>query len=397
MHLARFDIARFLATAWQKQPLLIRNPWAQWDNPLEPDELAGLACEAGVESRLIVRGADGLTLEHGPLAEDRFAGLGADPWTLLVQAVDQHAPQVAALIEPFRFVPDWRIDDVMISYATDGAGVGPHYDQYDVFLIQGLGRRRWRVGPRCDAATPRQPHADLALIADFAATDEWVLEPGDILYVPPGFAHDGVALGDDCMTYSIGFRAPSRAELVEGWGAHVADALEDAVDAQADRYADPDLALQDHPGEITAQALDRLHAMALEALADRAAFARWFGQMNTCAKYPDTDWRPEAPADPQDVAQALAQGMPLRRNPAHRLAFMAEGGAQALLFADGQCHAGVPRPLAEALCGGADVLLDPALAGAPGTAALVTALIDQGTLAFDDGSEDDRDNDDWAD
>jgi 50S ribosomal protein L16 3-hydroxylase len=208
MHLARFDIARFLATAWQKQPLLIRNPWAQWDNPLEPDELAGLACEAGVESRLIVRGPDGLTLEHGPLAEDRFAGLGADPWTLLVQAVDQHAPQVAALIEPFRFVPDWRIDDVMISYATDGAGVGPHYDQYDVFLIQGLGRRRWRVGPRCDAATPRQPHADLALIADFAATDEWVLEPGDILYVPPGFAHDGVALGDDCMTYSIGFRAP---------------------------------------------------------------------------------------------------------------------------------------------------------------------------------------------
>lgn len=393
MHLAHFDVARFLATAWQKQPLLIRNPWGAWHNPLEPDELAGLACEPGVESRLIVRGAAGLTLEHGPLAEDRFATLGADPWTLLVQAVDQHVAQVAALIEPFRFVPDWRIDDVMISYATDGAGVGPHYDQYDVFLIQGLGRRKWRVGPRCDAATPRQDHADLALIADFAATGEWVLEPGDILYVPPGFAHDGVALGDDCMTYSIGFRAPSRAELVEGWGAHVADALEDKPDAAADRYADPDLPLQDHSGEITPAALDRLHALTLEALADRAAFARWFGQMNTCAKYPETDWRPEEPADRAEVAAHLAQGGMLRRNPAHRLAFIREGEGT-LLFADGQCHADVPRALAEALCGGALVLLDPALVTAPGTVALVAALIDQGTLALDQGEDED---DDWAD
>jgi len=386
MHLAQFDIARFLATAWQKQPLLIRNPWGQWDNPLDPDELAGLACETGVESRLIVQAADGPALEHGPLAEGRFATLGAEPWTLLVQAVDQHVPQVADLIAPFRFVPDWRIDDVMVSYATDGGGVGPHYDQYDVFLIQGLGRRRWRVGPRCDAATPRQAHADLALIADFEATGEWVLEPGDILYVPPGFAHDGVALGDDCMTYSIGFRAPSRAELVEGWGAFVAEALEDAVDSTADRYADPDLALPDHPGEIAPAALDRLHAMTLQALADRAAFARWFGQMNTQAKYPETDWRPEDAVDPAEVAAMLAQGAALRRNPAHRMAFIREGGG-ALLFADGQCHACADLALAQALCGGALVLLDPGLTRSPGTAALVTALIDQGTLAFD--AEDD--------
>ncbi|MBB3359395.1 50S ribosomal protein L16 3-hydroxylase [Novosphingobium sp. BK486] len=394
MHFAHFDIARFLATAWQKQPMLIRNPWGAWHNPLDPDELAGLACEAGVESRLIVRGAGGPVLEHGPLAEDRFASLGADPWTLLVQAVDQQVPQVADLIAPFRFVPDWRIDDVMISYATDGGGVGPHFDQYDVFLIQGLGRRRWRVGARCDAATPRQQHADLALIADFAATGDWVLEPGDILYVPPGFAHDGVALGDDCMTYSIGFRAPSRAELVEGWGAHVADQLEAAADHEADRYADPDLVLQDHPGEITPAALDRLHAMTLEALGDRVAFARWFGQMNTQAKYANTDWRPDTAADPADVAALLAQGVALRRNPAHRLAYIREG-AGTLLFADGLAWPCADVALAQALCGGALVLLDPGLAGAPGTAALVTALIDQGTLAFDDG-EDDEDGD-WAD
>ena len=119
----------------------------------------------------------------------------------------------AALIEPFRFIPNWRIDDVMVSYAVDGGSVGPHFDQYDVFLVQGLGQRRWQIGRQCDGATPLLPHDDLRLLANFEATDEWVLEPGDILYVPPGYAHNGVAVGDDCMTYSIGFRAPSRGDL----------------------------------------------------------------------------------------------------------------------------------------------------------------------------------------
>ena len=147
MQFAQFDVAAFLENHWQKRPLLIRNPWAAWANPLEPDELAGLACEEGVESRLIIHAGGKPSLERGPFAEDRFATLGKEPWTLLVQAVDHYVPDVAALIAPFRFVPDWRIDDVMVSYANDGGGVGPHYDQYDVFLIQGLGRRRWRVGP----------------------------------------------------------------------------------------------------------------------------------------------------------------------------------------------------------------------------------------------------------
>jgi 50S ribosomal protein L16 3-hydroxylase len=191
MKLNNFDVETFLQEYWQQKPLLIRNAFADWANPLEPDELAGLACEPEVESRLVVGAQGSWAVEHGPLAEARFAALGQEPSTLLVQAVDHHVPEVAALLAPFRFIPNWRIDDVMVSYATDGGGVGPHFDQYDVFLIQGHGQRRWRVGQLCDDNSPLLPHDELRLLADFQATDEWLLEPGDILYVPPRIAHDG--------------------------------------------------------------------------------------------------------------------------------------------------------------------------------------------------------------
>ena len=387
MHMADFDIDLFLRDYWQKRPLLIRNPWgqnpwgqnpgSQWRNPLEPDELAGLACEEGVESRLITSDAGRLAMESGPLPESRFGALGSGPWTLLVQAVDQHAPDVAALIEPFRFVPDWRIDDVMVSYATDGGGVGPHYDQYDVFLVQGLGRRRWRVGPKCDADTPLLPHDDLRLIADFDATGDWVLEPGDILYVPPCYAHDGVAVGSDCMTYSIGFRAPSRAELLEGWCEHQADAMTDE-----DRYADPDLMQQANPGEITAPALDRLHAMVLDALADRDGFARWFGLYNSLPKYAEADWRPEEPIGKAAVQALIEEGAPLSRNPASRFAFIRQGET-VLLFVDGHCHecTGDAAAVAQRLC--AETVLEDVPA-APTVVTLIEALVDQGSLAFEE-------------
>jgi 50S ribosomal protein L16 3-hydroxylase len=372
---AAFDPAAFLARHWQKQPLLIRNPWAAWRNPLLPEELAGLACEEGVEARLIERMPARLTLENGPFDEERFAELGAYPWTLLVQAVDQHVPEVGALLEAFRFVPDWRIDDVMVSFATDGGGVGPHFDQYDVFLVQGLGRRRWRVGPRCDDTTPLLANEDLRLLADFETTGEWVLEPGDMLYVPPGFAHDGVALGEDCMTYSIGFRAPSRSELVEGWcDAAVYELTED------DRYADPDLAPQVNPGEITPDALARLHAMVMETLADPAGFARWLGQHATTPKYPETDWSPEEPFDAQELDAELLLGTPLARNPASRFAFIRQDG-EVMLFVDGQAFAceGPAAAVAMALCAGDTPETIP-----PGPArALLLALLNSGALAFD--------------
>ena len=377
MRLQNFDVAGFLRDYWQQKPLLIKSPWDSWSNPVEPDELAGLACEPLVESRLITRRQQAWELEHGPVAENRFAAWGRDPWTLLVQSVDHHLAPVAALLDPFRFVPNWRIDDVMVSYAVDGGGVGPHFDHYDVFLVQGLGRRRWELGALCDDSTPLLPHDGLRLLADFQATEEWILEPGDILYVPPRIAHRGTAVGDDCMTYSIGFRAPSRSELIEAWADDVVSELQDS-----DRYGDPHLAVQDNPGEISADALARLHGMIAETLNDRAGFARWFGQYNTAPKNPEIDWRPEQPADAEDIAQQLAAGTPLVRNPASRFAFVREEGAAIMLFVDGHCFACTDgaAAFARAICDDVELTVAPDCSAA--TLELIAMLFNEGSIGF---------------
>jgi len=381
MQFAEFDAAAFLRDNWQKQPLLIRNPWRRWVDPLEPDELAGLALEEGVESRLVVRGADGWSLEHGPFPEDRFQALGAMPWTLLVQAVDQHHPDVAALMEAFRFIPSWRIDDVMVSYASDGGGVGPHFDQYDVFLVQGAGKRLWQLGAMCDAATPLLPHEDLRLLAQFEASEEWVLEAGDILYLPPGLAHNGVAIGDGCMTYSIGFRAPARSELIAQWCDHVISAETDDI-----RYRDPGLAVQANSGEITRVALAELQRLTLERLADPKGFARWFGQYNTTPKYPEIDWSLPQPLTLDEVTAMAAAGLPLCRNPASRFAFTGMEKGEVLLFVDGHCFecGGAAAQFAKDLCAQDNPCL-PAEMEQPGDCAeLLLALCNQGSVAFDD-------------
>ncbi len=380
MQLTGFDSTDFLREYWQKKPLLIRNPWGRWSNPLEPDELAGLACESEVESRLVVQKFGDWKLEHGPFRENRFGQLGSDPWTLLVQAVDHHVPDVAALLEPFRFVPDWRIEDVMVSYAVDGGGVGAHFDQYDVFLIQGLGKRRWQVGGPCDAASALLPHNDLRLLADFEAREEWLLEPGDILYVPPGLSHNGVAVGDDCMTYSIGFRAPSRSELITGWSENLVDELKDD-----DRYADPNLAAQDNPGEITEEAIAQLHRMIAEKLLDRGAFSRWFGRYSTMLDNPDIDWRPDQPIGAEDVRQLLAEGVSLLRNPASRFSFIRQGPNSLALFVDGQCFAcaGEAAAWAQQICAHDKVMVSPSMVKSERVMTLVLELLNQGSLAFD--------------
>lgn len=378
-----FDVAAFLRDYWQQQPLLIKSPWVNWSNPVEPDELAGLACEPLVDSRIITRREHAWELEHGPVPESRFAQAGRDPWTLLVQSVDHHLASVAALLDPFRFVPNWRIDDVMISYAVDGGGVGAHFDHYDVFLVQGLGRRRWEIGGLCDDDTALLPHDGLRLLADFQATQEWILEPGDILYLPPRIAHRGTAVGDDCMTYSIGFRAPSRSELIEAWADDMATDLPDS-----DRYEDPHLAQQGNPGEISADALARLQGMIAETLHDPARFARWFGQYNTAPKNPEIDWGPQQPVTTDDIAAHLAAGLPLIRNPASRFAFTRDGASSVLLFADGQCFAcsAETAGFAEAICAHSALVLDePA---SPMTLELIALLVGAGSLALDDGGED---------
>ena len=381
LHFADFDAEGFLRDYWQKKPLLIRNPWAEWSNPIEPDELAGLGCEPDVESRLISLERDDLALEHGPLPDNRFDELGRAPWTLLVQAVDHHVPAVADLIEPFRFIPNWRIDDVMVSYATDGGGVGAHFDQYDVFLVQGLGRRRWELGQMCDNDTPLLPHDDLRLLAEFVPEQEWVLEPGDILYVPPRLAHRGTAIGHDCMTYSVGFRAPSVGELIEGWTDEILDTLDDD-----ERYADPDLALQSNPGEISAPALGRMQEAVLKRIADPQAFAQWFGKLATAPKNPNIEWQPDEPLDPEEVAGVLGPDSAIIRNPASRFAFIRTGEDAVLLAVDAECTdcTGEAAVFAQDLC--ASPRLHIGQASAP-VRALVSDLYNRGCIAFEAGDQ----------
>jgi 50S ribosomal protein L16 3-hydroxylase len=375
MHFINFDSDAFLRDTWQKKPLLIRNPWRAWRNPLAPDDLAGLACEEEVESRLITQTRESWEAEHGPIPETRFGTLGKVPWTLLVQAVDHHVPEVAALLEPFRFIPNWRIDDVMVSYASDGGGVGPHFDQYDVFLVQGLGTRRWQIGGLCGADTELLPHDDLRLLANFEATEEWLLEPGDMLYVPPRFAHNGVAVGDDCMTYSIGFRAPARSELIAHYCDYLLGTLQDD-----DRYADPDLRAQSNPGEISAEALTQLHAMVTDKLADKPAFARWFGAYNSASKYPEVNWGPEEPVDVEALRKRLAKGAPLYRNPASRFSFVREAEV-VVLFVDGEAFAcaGEMVAFAERLCARGCISVGTAC---DAVMTLILALFNRGCLAF---------------
>lgn len=335
----------FLRDYWQKKPLLIRQAFADFESPLSADELAGLSLEEEVESRIVLeQGATPWELRHGPFTEDDYRKLPERDWTLLVQAVDQFMPEVAELLQAFRFLPSWRVDDVMISYAAPGGSVGPHYDNYDVFLLQGQGHRRWKVGQPCDVDSPLLQHPDLRILSDFQQQDEWVLGPGDMLYLPPGLAHYGIA-EDECMTYSIGFRAPSHAEVVT----HFSDFLGQYL-GDHQRYSDAGLSLPADPAQIDEQTVDRLQKLLLELVQDKEALGTWFGRFMTEPRYPEMIAAQEL--DEQLLSDALDQGYGLVRNPTARLAWRQEQDAYLMLFASGE-HCLLPTrllPLVQVIC-----------------------------------------------
>lgn len=227
---AVFDPALFLQQDWQRQARVFRQSFADFVDPISGDELAGVALEPGVDSRLISCAQGQWDLQHGPIED--FSAVPDTHWSLLVQAVNEHFPPVQTLLEPFRFIPDWRIDDLMVSYSTPGGGVGPHLDQYDVFIIQGQGRRRWQIGSRGDYKTTT-PHPELKQIEGFTPVIDVVLEPGDMIYIPAGVPHAGESL-TECLNYSVGFRAPSQAELVSALADYALD-----NDILRERYVDP--------------------------------------------------------------------------------------------------------------------------------------------------------------
>lgn len=228
--------------------------------PLSADELAGLACEADVESRLVSGRLGGSwQLEHGPFEEETLARLPDRDWTLLVQDVDKWVPEVAALLTLFRFIPDWRIDDIMVSFAAPGGSVGPHTDQYDVFLLQAQGRRRWQLSEHFDAAL--LPDIDLKILERFSPEQEFVVEPGDLLYLPPNVAHYGLAL-DAAMTLSIGFRAPNQRELIGACAEHLIGSARDEL-----RFCDPERPVAEHPSRLGEADLRQLRELVRSGLA----------------------------------------------------------------------------------------------------------------------------------
>lgn len=248
---------QFLAEYWQKTPLLIKNAIPNFAGLLSPDELAGLACADEVQSRIVEEVNGVWHASHGPFGDADFAKLPKKPtpnhrWTLLVQSVNHYLPEASQLLQQFDFIPHARLDDLMVSYAPDGGGVGPHFDSYDVFLLQGQGKRLWRISEQTDLSLVEG--APLRILKNFDTAQEWLLEAGDMLYLPPHLAHWGIAVSDgnvDCMTYSIGFRAPKNQELATEFLGFMQDRFHQDQRTLAGIYQDVDLILQDHPAEIS--------------------------------------------------------------------------------------------------------------------------------------------------
>ena len=262
----------FMARHWQRRPLLVRRAMPDFVPPLSRAELFVLAAREDVESRLVRKRGSRWSLAHGPFARSALPPIRERGWTLLVQGVDLHHDGAHALLRQFRFLPDARLDDLMISWASDGGGVGPHVDSYDVFLLQAQGKRRWRIARRFDAALDER--APLKVLRSFAAREEHVLEPGDLLYLPPGWAHEGVALGGDCMTCSIGLRAPGRSDLAAELAQRLAETYDDAT-----LYRDERQAATTSPAAIPPM-LTRFAADAVQRLAARpAAIERALGEV----------------------------------------------------------------------------------------------------------------------
>lgn len=362
----------FLEKYWQKQPVVLKNAFPGFVDPITPDELAGLAMEAEVDSRLVSHKDGQWQASNGPFTD--FDGLGETGWSLLAQAVNHwHAPS-AQLVRPFRALPDWRLDDLMISFSVPGGGVGPHIDQYDVFIIQGMGSRRWRVG---DKLPMRQfcPHPALLHVDPFPPIIDEDLEPGDILYIPPGFPHDGFT-HETALNYSVGFRGPNGRDLISSFADY---ALEN--DLGGEHYSDPDLTCREHPGRVEEYELDRLRTMMIDMIKQPEDFKQWFGRFVTTPRH-ELDLAPvEPPYTADEVADALQAGEMLNRLSGLRV--LEIGGS---FFIHSERHDTVDVQAMDVLCRYTEVeaeQLGEALNN-PAFVAELTGLINQGYWFFDE-------------
>ena len=286
----------FLSQYWQQKPLLVRSAFEVPELSFDAGELAGLACDTEAPSRIVLEhGEQPWQLKQGPFEEADFTSLPQTHWTLLINDIENYFPELRDFITPFRFIPDWRIDDLMISYAADQGSVGPHVDQYDVFLIQLEGKRAWSIDDRQNYDTTPISGPTLKILQNFSDNHSWTLEPGDMLYLPPNVPHHGVADGE-CMTLSVGFRAPSRNDLVQAW----LDQLS-AAPSFKKRFSDPMRAMQSNPGEISATDTQALRQLILEGIEEESAsLDSWLGKYLTESKLPDPALTEDLPEHPDD-------------------------------------------------------------------------------------------------
>jgi len=334
----------FMEEYWQKKPVLIRQAFPDFQSPITSDELAGLACEEEVNSRIVMeKGGDYPWFPmFGPMTEEIYAKMPETHWSLIVNDLEKYLPELSWIIDSFRFIPEWRLDDLMISYAADEGSVGPHIDLYDVFILQGEGTRRWQINRQPVTEENQVEGTPLRIQKDFEAEEEWIMEPGDMLYLPPGVSHYGVSQGES-LSYSIGFRATSHADLVNEFIGYITQNLSPQL-----TYKDPDQRIQEYSNEIKQDALERVSEIFKEYLRpDHPELQRWFGRFVSDTKA-DVLTAPEQEIDSMDELKALAKSAVLNRHPASRFAF-AQNPDGTLLFTDGE-DADVSLKFAQALC-----------------------------------------------
>ena len=322
------SIETFLTEYWQRKPLLIRNALPGFEDFITPEELAGLACDEDVESRLVFSTNNQYQVKHGPFREREFTFLSEQDWTLLVQSLDLWCPEVSQLKSLVNFLPEWRIDDIMLSYAVANGGVGPHFDYYDVFLVQGLGTRHWSVGEFCDSHTPVETDSGQKILSHFEATEEWTVETGDILYIPAGYSHYGSAVNPS-LCYSIGFRAPSLADTMLDFSQHLADDM-----TEDQRYRDSESFSSPNPGEITPQSLTSLKQALVEAMNNESELQAWFGQYMTEPRIPELIVPNIPQMDSASMLKLLQETTAIAVLPCSRLAWSSCNGLFRF-FADG--------------------------------------------------------------
>lgn len=365
----------FLKNYWQKKVLVVRQAFPNFQCPISADEIAGLSCEEDVNSRIVIE-KDG---EHpwqpmfGPLDEDTFANLPESHWTLIINDLEKIVPELASIPDLFDFIPNWRFDDLMCSYAADQGSVGPHFDLYDVFIIQGEGKRRWQISTAEVPEENQVKDTPLRIQEEFNAEEEWILEPGDMIYIPPNVSHHGVSLGES-ISFSVGYRAVSHADLVNDFIAHITQSLSTKL-----TYQDADLSLQANSSEITKDATKRIKKIFKEYLnPEHPEIENWFAKFMSDPKSEYTEAPENLIESTEELINEIELGATLNRHPASRFAFI-KNKKDSRIYIDGNDY-DVSVEFSKALCESRVIDIQLLEIATPNEQQLVVSLYNTGSI-----------------